>query len=511
VTLSDLIREMDVAAVRGDAHVPVKGLALDSRRVHGGDVFFALSGLKRDGGAFVDAAFAAGASAAVVARGTAGAHAPVIEVEEPRLALAQAACSFHGHPSRALAVAAVTGTNGKTTTTWMLESIFRAAGMKAGRIGTTGYRVGDETRPAPFTTPEAPELQALLREMAELGVKAVALEASSHALAQRRTWGLECDAVIFTNLTQDHLDFHGTMEAYLDAKLMLFDGRNGARTKRATAVVNAADPSAARVIAAARRGGLDVLSAAVTAGEPVPAADLDLRVERVEPGPDGLGLALRVAHPERLPRAGRTAPGTIALRVPLLGRYNAVNAVLAAGGALALGIGEDAIRAGLEKVPAVPGRLERVHAGQPFAVLVDYAHTPDALERALAAAREHFAGRVLLVFGAGGDRDRGKRPRMGKLAATLADRAWITNDNPRSEDPRAIADEIAAGAPGKLTIVLDRREAIAAALDAARPGDAVLIAGKGHETTQTVGDQVLPFDDREVARTLLRARPGARA
>src|SRR5262245_32430440 len=222
---------MDVAAVRGNPHVPVRGLALDSRRVRSGDLFFALAGVKRDGGAFVDAAFAAGASAAVVARGTAIAHAPVIEVEDPRLALAQAAGSFHGHPSRALTVAAVTGTNGKTTTTWMLESIFRAAGLVPGRIGTTGYRVGRETRVAPFTTPEAPELQALLREMVEVGVQAVALEASSHALAQRRTFGLECDVAIFTNLTQDHLDFHGTMESYLDAKLMLFDGRNGKHTK----------------------------------------------------------------------------------------------------------------------------------------------------------------------------------------------------------------------------------------------------------------------------------------
>jgi UDP-N-acetylmuramoyl-L-alanyl-D-glutamate--2,6-diaminopimelate ligase len=517
VTLSDLIREMEVTAVRGDPHVPVKGLALDSRRVSGGDLFFALAGVKRDGGAFVDAAFAAGASAAVVARGVAAAHAPVVEVEEPRLALAQAACSFHGHPSRALKVAAVTGTNGKTTTTWMLESIFRAAGMKAGRIGTTGYRVGDETRPAPFTTPEAPELQALLREMADLGVKAVALEASSHALAQRRTWGLECDVVLFTNLTQDHLDYHGTMEAYLDAKLMLFDGRNGRGTKRTVAVVNGSDPHAARVIAAAKHGGLEVLVVGLDLEDAAPALALDMHVERIDPRPDGLELQAWVGIPKRLARATSTDPeasrgAEVVFHVPLLGRYNAVNAILAYGAALALGVRHGAIARGLGTLPAVPGRLERISAGQAFAVLVDYAHTPDALERALAAAREHFTGRVLLVFGAGGDRDRGKRPLMGRLAATLADRAWITNDNPRSEDPRAIADQIAAGAPGaRLDIVLDRREAIAAALAEARSGDAVLIAGKGHETTQTVGDRVLPFDDREVARTLLLARPGARA
>jgi UDP-N-acetylmuramoyl-L-alanyl-D-glutamate--2,6-diaminopimelate ligase len=493
VTLNDLIQEMDVAQVHGDPQVPVSGLALDSRRVRRGDLFFGLSGLRQDGGAFVEAAFAAGACGAVVARGTAVAHTPVVEVEEPRLTLAQAACSFHGHPSRALIVAAVTGTNGKTTTTWMLESIFRAAGLSTGRIGTTGYRIGDETRPAPFTTPEAPELQGLLREMADDGVRAVAIEVSSHALDQRRSWGLECDVAIFTNLTQDHLDYHRTPEAYREAKLRLFDGRNAPRAvKRPVAIVNADDPAGARVCEAARRGA----SRTVRYGE---AHDADLRIAGIEARAGGLSVAL--------------ADGArrFDLRLPLLGRYNAWNAAAAFAAARALGLDAAVAIAGLAAVPAVPGRLERVTAGQPFEVLVDYAHTPDALARALAAAREHAAGNVLLVFGCGGDRDRAKRPLMGRVAAERADRAWVTNDNPRSEDPAAIAREITAGAPGGgLTVVLDRRTAIAAALEAARPGDVVLIAGKGHETTQTVGDRVLPFDDREVARALL-ARPGAKA
>jgi UDP-N-acetylmuramoyl-L-alanyl-D-glutamate--2,6-diaminopimelate ligase len=510
VTLRDLIQEMDVAEVHGDPQVPVSGLALDSRRVRRGDLFFALAGLKQDGGAFVEAAFAAGACGAVVARGTTVARAPMVEVEEPRLTLAQAACSFHGHPSRALTVAAVTGTNGKTTITWMLESIFRAAGLRTGRIGTTGYRIGEETRPASFTTPEAPDLQALLREMVERSVQAVALEVSSHALAQRRSYGMECDVAVFTNLTQDHLDFHQTMEAYLDAKLMLFDGRNGARAKRAVAVVNADDPAAGRVIASAARGGMAVVRVGTHAVKTRQAAEQYVVVDELKVLREGLGVRLMVGPPEA--STSRGGGGNVDFVLPLLGRYNGMNAALAGAAALALGIDEKAIQRGLETLPGVPGRLERVAAGQPFEVLVDYAHTPDALARALAAVREHAAGRVLLVFGCGGDRDRAKRPLMGRAAAQLADRAWVTNDNPRGEDPAAIAREIVAGAPDSgLEIVLDRREAIAAALEAARPADAVLIAGKGHETTQTVGDRVLPFDDREVARALLLARPGAKA
>jgi UDP-N-acetylmuramoyl-L-alanyl-D-glutamate--2,6-diaminopimelate ligase len=399
----------------------------------------------------------------------------------------------------------------------MLESIFRAAGLKPGVIGTTGYRLGDESRPAAFTTPEAPQLQALLREMVERSVRAVALEVSSHALAQRRSYGLECDVAIFLNLTQDHLDFHGTMEAYLDAKLMLFDGRNGG-SKPAVAVVNADDPAGERVRAAAAAGGMRTLRFGIASGDAQPGAGLEVAVERIEPRTDGLGLRIADRFPDPVRAAGARAGPEAArsvlfdLSLPLLGRHNAANAAAAWAAAAVLGIDRQAARRGLETMPAVPGRLERVEAGQPFEVLVDYAHTPDALARSLAAVREHAAGRVLLVFGCGGDRDRAKRPLMGRAAAERADRAWVTNDNPRSEDPRAIAEQVVAGAAGAgLAIVLDRREAIAAALEAAQPGDAVLIAGKGHETTQTVGGRVLPFDDREVARALLAARRGAEA
>jgi UDP-N-acetylmuramoyl-L-alanyl-D-glutamate--2,6-diaminopimelate ligase len=500
VTLRELLSEVDVIAVHGGLEVPVSGLALDSRAVRPGDVFFALGGAHREGTAYAGAALRAGASAVVVPRGAAIPEAPRVEVADPRLALAQAAARFHGHPSRALTVVAVTGTNGKTTTTWMLESIFRAAGRASGVIGTTGYRIGAESRPAPFTTPEAPQLQALLREMVERGLQAVAIEISSHALVQRRPYGLECDVVVFTNLTQDHLDYHGTMEAYLDAKLMLFDGRNGPSAKRGAAVVNRDDPSGPRVIAAATRGGFEVWTIGETPGGPARAGGRRVTIERVEPLASGLRVALEVD-------GARSA-----FSIPLFGRFNASNAAAACAAGRSLGIPMEQIARGLETMPVVPGRLERVEAGQPFAVLVDYAHTPDALVRALAAAREHAPGRVLLVFGCGGDRDRAKRPIMGRVAAEGADRAWVTNDNPRSEDPRAIAASILAGAPaGRLGLELDRRAAIAAALAEAGRGDAVLIAGKGHETTQTIGDRVLPFDDRAVARELLLARRGGGA
>ena len=518
MTLRQLLEEVDVVAAYGDMDIDVTGVCPDSRRVRPGNVFFGLSGLKQDGQAFVRQALTAGAAAAVVGRDIHYPGATLVQVDEPRKALAQASARFFGFPSRALAVVGVTGTNGKTTTTWMLESIFRAAGWTPGVIGTTGVRIGGVSRPSAFTTPEAPELQGTLREMAERGVRAVAIEVSSHALAQRRSYGLECDVVVFTNLSHDHLDYHGTLEGYLDAKLMLFDGRNGATGKPARAVVNGDDPRAPQVIAAAARGGLEVLSAGLDPERADPARPCDLQVTAIEPGPDGLRMRARAALPARMRAPGGApapvggADGEIALHLPLLGRYNAGNAMLAFGAARLLGIEPEAIRRGLESMPAVPGRLEPVRAGQAYTVVVDYAHTPDALTRALAAAREHAAGRVLLVFGCGGDRDRAKRPVMGRVAAELADLAWVTSDNPRSESPEAIAAEILAGASAAgLRLELDRRAAIAAALAEARAGDIVVIAGKGHETTQTIGDRVLPFDDREVAAALLGGAREGRA
>jgi UDP-N-acetylmuramoyl-L-alanyl-D-glutamate--2,6-diaminopimelate ligase len=502
VTLRELLEAMDAPDYAGDRALEVRGLASDSRRVRPGDLFFALPGLRQDGSAFVRQALEGGAVAAVVDRGAPPQEGALVRVPEASRALAEAADRFHGSPSRRLRLAGVTGTNGKTTVTWMLESIFRAAGLEPGVIGTTGIRLRGVSRPNPYTTPGSAELQALLREMLDAGVQAVALEVSSHALVQRRAWGLAFDVVAFTNLTQDHLDYHGTLESYLDAKLMLFDGRNGATGKATVAIVNADDPAAPRVEEAARRGGLPILRCSA---EPRRAAgDLAVQVTELAPGADGLRLRIRIAAGV----SGTFPGGEHSVTLPLLGRYNASNAATAFAAALALGIQEAAILRGLESMPAVPGRLERVDAGRGRAVVVDFAHTPDALERALGAMREHFPGRLLLVFGCGGDRDRAKRPWMGRVAREGADESWVTSDNPRSEDPAAIAAEILAGAGGVregVHLELDRRAAIAAALASARPGDAVLIAGKGHETTQAIGERVLPFDDREVARRLLGA------
>ncbi len=497
-----------MGAVSGPTDREVSALCYDSRRVSPGAVFFGLGGLREDGARYARQALAAGASAVVVSHGTAIDGATVVEVAEPRKALAQAAARFHGHPERALKVVGVTGTNGKTTTTWMLESIFRAAGWRAGVIGTTGVRLVDEQRPASLTTPESPELFGLLREMVERGVQAVAIEVSSHALVQRRAFGLGCAAAVFTNLSHDHLDYHGTMESYLDAKLMLFDGRNGPTAERAVAIVNADDDYADVVAVSAIRGGLRVLRYGMDLSESPPEATLDVSVEAIEPVAEGLALQFWAGVPRDLRPTGWRGDGggEISFRLPLLGRYNAANAAAAFSTAVALGIPTDVIVRGLESMPAVPGRLERVEAGQPFLVLVDYAHTPDALACALAAAHEHATGRVMLVFGCGGDRDRAKRPLMGQVAAAGSDLSWVTSDNPRREDPAAIAADVLAGAPGRgLLLELDRRAAIRAALSAARTGDVVVIAGKGHETTQTIGDQVLPFDDREVAREALRS------
>ena len=512
MTLATLLEEIDVDGVSGPTDRDISGLCYDSRRVSPGAVFFGLAGQREDGGRYARQALAAGAAAVVVERGSTIEGRTVVEVEEPRRALAQAAARFHGHPERALRIVGVTGTNGKTTTTWMLESIFRAAGWRAGLMGTTGVRLGEERRASTLTTPESVELFGLLGEMVARGVQGVAIEVSSHALVQRRAFGLACEVVVFTNLSRDHLDYHGAMERYLDAKLMLFDGRNGRAAERAFAIVNADDAAAGAVVAAAERGGLRVLRYGMDLAGTAPAMALDVSVEGVTPGPGGLTLELWAEVPKDLrARAnGRPASGAEggehAVRLPLLGRHNAANAAAAFLAAVALRIPIEAIVRGLETMPAVPGRLERVDEGQPFLVAVDYAHTPDALERALAACRDHGRGRVLLVFGCGGDRDRGKRPEMGRIAAAGSDLAWVTNDNPRGEDPAAIAAEIVAGAGGSgLAVELDRRRAIAQAVAAARPGDVVLIAGKGHETTQTIGAQVLPFDDRTVAREALSA------
>jgi UDP-N-acetylmuramoyl-L-alanyl-D-glutamate--2,6-diaminopimelate ligase len=469
----------------------VRGIADDSRRVQAGDCFVAVPGFKADARRFVAQAVERGATL-VVTEGEAPPLAGIATVLVPsaRAALGRLAGAYYGHPSRDLTLVGITGTNGKTTTSYLVEALLQARGDRTGVIGTIQYVVGDERRAAGQTTPEAPELQSLLARMRDRGVRGVAMEVSSHALALARVDELTFDVAMFTNLTQDHLDFHRTLDAYRAAKRHLFELLARSPKPHRVAVVNSDDPSGAEMT---RDLPLTVLTFGL-------GARAQVRAERHESTLAGIRLT------------AVTPRGRLELTSPLIGEHNVMNLLGAIGAGIALGLDDAAIVRALSGVGTVPGRFEQVRAGQPFLVVVDYAHTPDALERVLATARKLTPGRLAVVFGCGGDRDRGKRPIMGEISARLADHVWITSDNPRSERPAAIIDEIVpgvrgvAGGEGRFTAEPDRRAAIAAALRWAERGDTVVIAGKGHETYQIVGAEVLPFDDREVARAILAER-----
>jgi UDP-N-acetylmuramoyl-L-alanyl-D-glutamate--2,6-diaminopimelate ligase len=489
-----LIDALPERRVVGTPPPTVSGLTADSRRVEPGDCFVAVPGFKQDARRFVPDAVARGARL-VVTEGEPLAALPVAQVLVPsaRHALARLADAYHGHPSAALTLVGITGTNGKTTTSYLVEALLRARGLRTGIIGTIQYVLGGETRPARQTTPEALAIQGMLADARARGIGGVAMEVSSHALALSRVDGLDFDVAIFTNLTQDHLDFHGTLDEYRRAKRRLFELLAASPKPGRTAVVNADDPAGAAMVE-----GLDV---------PVLSYGLSptARVRAVEHTSALDGIQMTVETPR----------GRLTLRSALIGEHNVSNLLGAIGAGLALGLAPDAIASALAAVGTVPGRFEQVQAGQPFLVVVDYAHTPDALERVLVTARKITPGRLGVVFGCGGDRDRGKRPIMGELAARLADRAWVTSDNPRSERPEAIVDEVLTGvarvAGGRERCVAepDRALAIRGALGWAVAGDTVVIAGKGHETYQVVGTEMHDFDDRAVARQILGDR-GAR-
>jgi len=458
----------------------------ESRRVVPGALFACVPGARTDGHDHAGEAVAAGAVALLDERPLALGVAQAV-VPSTRVALGPVAARFFDVPSRAMCCLGITGTNGKTTTTYLLEAVARAAGNRVGVVGTTGARVDGVAVPLEHTTPEAPELQALLAQMRDADVAVVAMEVSSHALAQHRVDGTHFAAVCFTNLSHDHLDFHGDMASYFAAKARLFSPAFAD-----TAVVNLDDEHGRALLRLAASSDLRVVTYAIDDGDAdVRATDVDVRADRTRfTLHDGI--------------VNRSA----SIETPLLGRFNVANALAAAATARAIEMDFDTIERGLGAELVVPGRLEPVVAGQPFTVLVDYAHTPDALAQVLAAARAIAHGhRVLLVFGCGGDRDRDKREAMGSVAASGSDLAFVTNDNPRSESPEEIAAEVLAGAVGKsaeVLVELDRRAAIRAALAAATTGDVVLVAGKGHEATQTTMDTRIPFDDRVVARDELR-------
>jgi UDP-N-acetylmuramoyl-L-alanyl-D-glutamate--2,6-diaminopimelate ligase len=452
--LERLVSALEPMEVLGRPAVEVLDLAYDARAVTPGALFFAVPGERADGHDFAVEAVERGAVAAVVERGL-DLPVPQVLVRDSRAAMAIAADTFFDEPTRELEVVGVTGTSGKTTTSHLLFAILAAAGRRPGLLGTVEARVGGERRGVVRTTPEAIDLQRLFREMLDAGDRSCAMEASSHASVLHRLDRVRFAVLVFTNLSQDHLDFHGDMEAYFEAKRRLF------------------------------------------LVEPRPLAVMNIG--------DEYGRRLAEELPEAVTFTADDAGALDRIELRLRGRFNVANALGALHAARALGVGEDAIRRGLESVRGVPGRFESVDAGQPFHVIVDYAHKPDALDNVLRAAIDLADGnRVLCVLGAGGDRDRGKRPVMGRLASELADVTIVTSDNPRSEDPATIAAEIVSGARGPVEVELDRDAAIRRAIGLAGPGDVVVIAGKGAEQGQEFADRTIPFDDREAAKEALK-------
>jgi UDP-N-acetylmuramoyl-L-alanyl-D-glutamate--2,6-diaminopimelate ligase len=488
VPTATLLDALPDKTVRGSLPTVVTGLAYDSRKVRPGELFVAVPGLKQDGRRYAGEALARGASAVVLeGADVLGGDTGRIIVRSSREALARLAGAYFGHPSRALIVVGITGTNGKTTTAHLIASIFEAGGMTCGVIGTVAYRIGNEERESIHTTPEAPDVQQLLREMVDRGCTACAMEVSSHALALKRADAMTFSAGVFTNLTRDHLDFHTDMENYFRAKRRLVE----LLPPGAPALINLDDPKGAAM--------------AEASGRPVTYAIN--RAADITPGPlsfsmDGLSFDIR------------TPRGTLHAQSKLVGRPNVYNILSAVSTAVALDMPFDAIEKGVQALEAVPGRFEVVsNSRDGFTVVVDYAHTDDALRNLLETARPMARGRLITLFGCGGERDRTKRPLMGAVASRMSDVLVITSDNPRHEDPDRIIEEIKRGITADtkrddatMFAIADRRAAIAKAIEVARPGDMVLLAGKGHEKYQVLGDENVPFDDVAVAREFLGRR-----
>jgi UDP-N-acetylmuramoyl-L-alanyl-D-glutamate--2,6-diaminopimelate ligase len=487
--LQALEGRVPILASRGNLSIAVTGIADDSRAVSSGSLFVAVKGERVDGHQFVSMAMNGGAGSVVAQQPMETGTVPFIQVQDSRKALGLLGSRFYGDPSARLRMVGVTGTNGKTTTTYVCKALLEAVNARVGLIGTVAYQIGDTRLPAAHTTPGALELQQLLAEMVTHRCTAAVMEVSSHALAQDRTSGCEYDVAVFSNLTQDHLDFHGTMEAYFQAKLRLFTGSIEGSKANKRAIVNVDDSYGPRIVEQC----------------PVPVwtyglkAKADLRAEDVRLSLQGTVFT------------AATPIGNFRIESHLVGEHNVYNLLAAIGVALHEGATPDQIYRAVTHVTNVPGRFERVMAGQPFAVVVDYAHTEDALLRLLMAAEAMKTGRIITVFGCGGDRDRGKRPKMGEAAVRSSDVVILTSDNPRTEDPHAILEEVEQGVVQALRQrphvqyrkIADRREAIETAVREAQETDMVLIAGKGHEDYQIIGTTKHHFDDREVARNAI--------
>ncbi len=482
--LGELLRGVAGLETGTVAEAEISSLAYDSRRVQQGTLFFAIQGEKADGHKFIPQAFERGAVAVVSERPAPAEDAGRwIQVPKIRRALADAARAFYGHPEAQLRLVGITGTNGKTTTAYLLESILRAAEIRAGLFGTIEYRVGDRVFPATNTTPESLDLIAAFAQLAEVGAKAAVMEASSHALAQERIWGFRFDAAIFTNLTRDHLDYHKDFEHYFEAKRRLFEGLG--TPPPACAVINVDDAWGVKL--------LDLpFPRRITYGMN---SEAEVKPKQINQSATGLEGTLV------------TPLGKMQLVSPLVGRANLANILAATAAGIGLDLPKEKIEEGIATLQAVPGRFERIDEGQPFLVIVDYAHTDDALRNVLKTARELTRERLIILFGCGGERDRTKRPLMGEAAGTLGDLVFLTSDNPRGEDPLLIMTDALVGLQktGKPYFAeVDREVAIRKALAEARPRDTVVLAGKGHETYQVLKDRTIPFDDREVARKVLR-------
>jgi len=488
----DLIAEITAVGSSGDSATPLTGIEYDSRQIKPGAVFVAMKGGTTDGNRFIEKALTSGAAGIITDSAETFDHllvyspeVPVLEVEHGRRALAEASAAFFAHPEKTLNATGITGTNGKTTTAYLTEQILNLASRKTVLIGTIEYHVAGKVRPSLHTTPEPRDLFALMAEGAQRGATELVTEVSSHALDQGRSYGIPFDVAIFTNLTRDHLDFHGTMENYFAAKRLLFDGTRYPAPR--VAVLNEHDQHTRRLAAAARRAGAEVRTYGIKAG--------DFRATDFTLTPAGATLTLE------------TPEGSAKVESHLAGEVNILNLLAAFTAAQARGIAFSSLIGFVPELTPVPGRFQPVNAGQPFTVIVDYAHTDDALRNLTALARQMTAhGQIITVFGCGGDRDRTKRPKMGLAAGEGSDFVVATSDNPRSEDPRAILAEIEpglkeSGAP--YTVEPDRTAAIHLALAQAKPDDTVLIAGKGHEKQQILADRVIPFDDAEVALSAL--------
>jgi UDP-N-acetylmuramoyl-L-alanyl-D-glutamate--2,6-diaminopimelate ligase len=488
VRLTKLLRGVDTRSASAHGDLEISQIAYDSRQVKPGTLFFAIHGEKTDGNKFVSDALGRGAVGIISEQanpGTLPAEFPWIQVADARRAMAISAANYYGRPADVLKLIGVTGTNGKTTTSYLVDSILRSAGCEVGLLGTIGYRLVRDSRPAPNTTPESLDLQNYLAEIVHAGGTHAVLEASSHALAMDRLWGCPFAVAIFTNLTRDHLDYHKTLEEYFAAKRRLFEGTGAVAP--ATGVINRDDEYGQRLSGLASR--------TLTYG--------------LEPGAD-VSTRKPVLSLSGIEFTAETPAGRIEVRSKLVGRPNVYNILAAVGAGVALGLPKEVIATGITQLSAVPGRFERIEMGQPFLVVVDYAHTDDALRNLLATAKDlNPEGRIITLFGCGGDRDRTKRPLMGEAAGRASEIVVLTSDNPRSEDPLLIINDVIVGVQrtkAKLFIEPDRQKAVELALDEARSGDIVLLAGKGHETYQVLRDRTIEFDDREVARAVLRKR-----